>query len=397
MNTSSLSNAALILEDGNIFFGKQIGISGETFGEIVFNTSMTGYQEIITDPSYSNQIITFTYPHIGNVGVNKNDCESNIVYANGIIIRDLSIVSSNYRSEGSLLTYLKKKKIIGISDIDTRKLTKIIRISGSQLGCIIAHKKIKISKTLQKLKQLSHSKKIDLVQIVSTKTQYTLNNKNFKINNIPTIKNIKKKSKTRIVVYDFGVKQNILKILINQKCHITVVPAQTSAKEAMKLLPNGIFLSNGPGDPRPCYYAINAIKSFLKINIPIFGICLGHQLLALANGAQITKMRFGHHGGNHPVKELCSNKVMITSQNHNFTVNPIDLPKSIEITHISLFDKSIQGLRIKDKNAFSFQGHPESSPGPHDALSLFENFITLVKSCNYNIANKGEKCQNVPI
>ncbi|XBC39483.1 MAG: glutamine-hydrolyzing carbamoyl-phosphate synthase small subunit [Buchnera aphidicola (Nurudea shiraii)] len=396
MTISSFPEAVLILKNGIIFYGKSIGVLGETFGEIVFNTSMTGYQEILTDPSYLNQIITFTYPHIGNVGVNKYDCESDMIHAKGLIIRDLSTVYSNYRSETSLSTYLFKHKTVAISEIDTRKLTKILRQSGSQYGCITTKKPFKISKILKQLKTYDNHNKTDLAKKISTKITYMWNQNNTHIKPNTIIPSLKK-SKFHIVVYDFGIKKNILNMLSNKKCYLTIVPAQTSAQEALKLLPNGIFLSNGPGDPRSCYYAIQAIKKFLKINIPIFGICLGHQLLALASGAKIIKMKFGHHGGNHPVKNLISNTVIVTSQNHNFTVNPINLPKNIQITHISLFDGSIQGLQIINKNAFSFQGHPEASPGPHDSLSLFEKFTDFIKNHYYDIKNQEEKCQNVLI
>ncbi|XBC42416.1 MAG: glutamine-hydrolyzing carbamoyl-phosphate synthase small subunit [Buchnera aphidicola (Meitanaphis elongallis)] len=397
MTTTSSSEAVLILKDGTIFYGKSIGVSGETLGEVVFNTSMTGYQEILTDPSYLNQIITFTYPHIGNVGINKDDYESKIVHAKGLIVRDLSIIPSNYKSEISLSTYLINNKIIAISDIDTRKLTRILRTSGSQYGCIVTKNKFSIPKILKKIHSSYSFKKIDLAKIISTKLPYIWNKKNTYIQKHLTTLSTQKTPTLHIVVYDFGVKQNILKMLVERGCHLTIVPAQTPAKEVLKLLPDGIFLSNGPGDPRPCNYAVNAIKKFLEINIPMFGICLGHQLLALASGAQIIKMKFGHHGGNHPVKELSSNTVMITSQNHNFTVNPKSIPKHIRITHISLFDGSIQGLHRIDKNAFSFQGHPEASPGPHDSMLLFDKFITLIKNHNYHINHKEEKCQNVPI
>ncbi|XBC41902.1 MAG: glutamine-hydrolyzing carbamoyl-phosphate synthase small subunit [Buchnera aphidicola (Kaburagia rhusicola rhusicola)] len=393
MTTMSSSEAVLVLSDGTTFYGKSIGIPGEALGEVVFNTSMTGYQEILTDPSYFNQIITFTYPHIGNVGINKNDCESDTIHANGLIIRDLSIRFSNYRSEISLSQYLIKNKIIAISDVDTRKLTRILRISGSQYGCIITKKTFDFSETLNKICNLKNLKNQDLAKIVSTKSSYTWNEGQVSIKYHSKKSSLKKKPIFHIIVYDFGVKRNILRMLVSRKCHLTVVPANTSAQEVFKLSPDGIFLSNGPGDPRPCHYAINSIKKFLKINIPIFGICLGHQLLALANGAQIIKMKFGHHGGNHPVKELHSNIVMITSQNHNFTVNPNNLPNNIQITHTSLFDGSIQGLRVINKNAFSFQGHPEASPGPHDAITLFDQFITLIKNYKYNITLEGKNAK----
>lgn len=374
-------SATLILKDGNVFYGKSIGVQGETYGEVVFNTSMTGYQEILTDPSYSNQIITFTSPHIGNVGINKYDQESSMIHAKGLIIKELSKIYSNYRSQTSLSKYLFDQKIIAISNIDTRKLTRILRITGSQYGCIITKKICDIKNILNKIEKLKFTtQNQDLVKNISTKKIYTWNKKSINIYSNRTQHTKIKQKIWHVIVYDFGIKQNILRMLTDRHCYLTVIPANTPAEKALELLPDGIFLSNGPGDPRPCKYAIQTINMFLKINIPIFGICLGHQLLALASGAEITKMKFGHHGGNHPVQEIQSKNVIITSQNHNFTVNPKSLSKNMKITHISLFDGTIQGLCRTDKNAFSFQGHPEASPGPHDAMKLFDQFITLMKN-----------------
>lgn len=364
-------SATLILQNGTIFHGRSIGVNGYTVGEVVFNTSMTGYQEILTDPSYSHQIVTFTYPHIGNVGTNIYDEESDKMHIRGLIIKNISAISSNHRCTQSLSDYLKKNKIIAISDIDTRKLTHILRINGSQHGCIFTQNILNIHTAMKKNKEFLGLEGVDLAQQVSTKFAYKWNDSNM-------IK--KEKIFCHVVVYDYGVKKNILSILSNKGCQLTIVPADTSAEEVLKLSPHGIFLSNGPGDPRACNYAITAIKTFLKKNIPIFGICLGHQLLALASGAKIIKMKFGHHGSNHPVKEIISNKVMITTQNHNFTVDPDSIPKNIDITHISLFDHSLQGLRLNNKAAFSFQGHPEASPGPQDTINLFDHFITLIKN-----------------
>jgi len=357
--------AILVLEDGTIFNGKSIGINGITVGEVVFNTSITGYQEILTDPSYANQIITFTHPHIGNVGVNNDDAESNKIHAKGIIIRDLSISSSNYRSECTFPQYLKNNQIIAISDIDTRKLTRILRIKGFQYGCIMATETLDVNLAQKTLKNYLITDNIDVVSEVTTKSIYICKNK---------------KSIYHVVVYDFGIKKNILRLLLDRGCYLTIVPAHTNANDVLQLSPNGIFLSNGPGDPRLCHHAISAIKIFLKKNIPMFGICLGHQLLAIASGAKIIKMKFGHHGGNHPVKDINNNCVMITTQNHNFTVDHKTIPNNIKITHLSLFDNSLQGITRKDKFAFGFQGHPEASPGPHDSALLFDHFIQIMKN-----------------
>ncbi|WP_343152953.1 glutamine-hydrolyzing carbamoyl-phosphate synthase small subunit [Buchnera aphidicola] len=374
-------SAILVLEDGTIFYGKSIGKIGSTVGEIVFNTSITGYQEILTDPSYSHQLIVLTHPHIGNVGVNLEDEESKKIHAKGLIVREISLISSNYRSLGTFPEYLKKNNIVAISDIDTRKLTRIIRTKGSQNACIISGEEYtNVKKATLEIKKFPGLQGLDLVKTVSTCFPYKKGkNLNFLQKNKNNIFLNKKKTSFHIIVYDFGVKKSMLKMLVDRNCFLTIVPAKTSFEEAMLLSPDGIFLSNGPGDPRPCNYIINTIKKFLEINIPMFGICLGHQLLALASGAKIIKMKFGHHGANHPVKNLVSNSVMITSQNHGFTVDINSIPKNVGITHKSLFDNSIQGLQWNTKPVFSFQGHPEASPGPHDSSSLFNNFIDLIK------------------
>jgi len=371
-------SAVLVLEDGTKFHGRAIGAKGTTVGEVVFNTSITGYQEIITDPSYSHQIITLTHPHIGNVGTNSNDEESTKIHAKGLIIRDLSLIASNYRNEKNFSSYLKENNIVAISDIDTRKLTRILRTKGSQNGCIIEDTKENYSIAHKNAKNFLSLQGLDLAKKVSTKFIYNWHESSFNINKKKYFSIKKEKNLLHVVVYDFGVKRNILRMLVDRGCYLTVVPATTDAKTVLNLSPDGIFLSNGPGDPRPCLYAINAIQCFLKTNIPIFGICLGHQLLALASGAKIIKMKFGHHGGNHPVKDIKTNRVIITSQNHSFTVDIKNMPKNIETTHTSLFDGTLQGLALTNKSAFSFQGHPEASPGPHDASSLFNHFIQLI-------------------
>lgn len=375
-------SAVLVLEDGTRFHGRSIGAQGTTVGEVVFNTSITGYQEIITDPSYSHQIVTLTHPHIGNIGTNQNDEESSKIHIRGLIIRDMSPISSNYRSEKTFASYLKENNIIAISDIDTRKLTRILRTKGSQNGCIIEDKKENYIIAHKKAKDCLSLQGLDLAKKVTTQTIYNWNKGSYIINKKKLYP--EKKFLFHIVVYDFGVKRNILRMLVDRKCYLTVVPATTHSKTVLDLAPDGIFLSNGPGDPRPCHYAIKSIQDFLKINIPIFGICLGHQLLALASGANIIKMKFGHHGGNHPVKELKTNRVIITSQNHNFTVDTKHMPKNIEITHTSLFDGTLQGLRLINKPAFSFQGHPEASPGPHDGSYLFNHFIKLLNAKKFS-------------
>ncbi|SLM64659.1 Carbamoyl-phosphate synthase small chain [Dickeya aquatica] len=349
-------------------------------GEVVFNTSMTGYQEILTDPSYSRQIVTLTYPHIGNVGANKADEESPAVHAQGLVIRDLPLIASNYRSEESLSDYLKRHNIVAIADIDTRKLTRLLREKGAQNGCIIAGDAPDAALALEKAKAFPGLKGMDLAKEVTTQSPYTWLQGSWTLEGeLPAAKD-ESELPYHVVAYDYGVKRNILRMLVDRGCRLTVVPAQTPADEVLKLNPDGIFLSNGPGDPAPCDYAIEAIKAFLETDIPVFGICLGHQLLALASGAQTVKMKFGHHGGNHPVKDLDGNRVMITAQNHGFAVDETSLPATLRATHKSLFDGSLQGIHRTDKAAFSFQGHPEASPGPHDAAPLFDHFIELIES-----------------
>ncbi|CAL4042274.1 Carbamoyl-phosphate synthase small chain [Buchnera aphidicola (Takecallis arundicolens)] len=367
-------SAFLALEDGTLFRGTSIGVKGITVGEIVFNTSMTGYQEILTDPSYKNQIITFTYPHIGNTGINNVDNESNQIQVKGIIVHNISLINSNYQNNISLSKYLKQNNIIGIMNIDTRKLTKIIRNTGTQYGCILSDSYTNIDIACKYIKDAINNPEKNIVEKISTKIIYTWTEGTKK-------KNITKQTKLlfHIIVYDFGLKQNILKLLVDYGCYVTVIPAETPAEQVISLNPDGILLSNGPGDPRSCINIIKNIKILLSTMIPIFGICLGHQLLAIANEAQIIKMKFGHHGSNHPVQNLKTKKVMITTQNHNFTINKNNLPKSIKITHQSLFDKTIQGIKIINKYVFGFQGHPEASPGPNDAEQIFDTFIKYIK------------------
>ncbi len=373
-------SALLVLDDGTIFRGRSIGALGSTVGEVVFNTSMTGYQEILTDPSYSHQIITLTYPHIGNIGTNISDEESSKIHARGLIIRDLSLISSNFRSQTSLSDYLKYHNIVAIADIDTRKLTRLLRHKGSQNGCIMAGEMANETDALTKVREFPGLIGLDLAKEVTTQQQYTWTQRTWSlINGLPDTKE-DKILPYHVVVYDFGVKQNILRMLVDRGCRLTVVPAQTSAQDVMKLQPDGLFLSNGPGDPAACCYAIKAIQQLLKTNLPLFGICLGHQLLALASGAKTVKMKFGHHGGNHPVKDIVSNKVIITAQNHGFAVDEFSLPNCLKTTHKSLFDGTLQGIHRTDKPAFGFQGHPEASPGPHDAAPLFDHFINLIKN-----------------
>jgi len=364
--------AMLVLADGTEFRGKSIGAEGKAIGEVVFNTSMTGYQEILTDPSYSQQIVCLTYPHIGNTGINSEDIESNNVYATGLIIRDLSLVSSNFRSEMDLSSYLIKHNIVAISDIDTRQLTKHIRQNGAQSGCIstIENKQA----THQAAKNFPGLAGMDLAKVVSTKKNYFFDEGEWALGNGFERA---KKSSFHVVVYDFGIKKNILRMLVSRGCKLTVVPADTDYKEVIKLKADGIFLSNGPGDPEPCDYAIKNIQGLLDLDLPLFGICLGHQLLAIAAGGKTKKMKFGHHGANHPVQDLINKKVFITSQNHGFTVDE-KLPKNIQVTHRSLFDGTIQGIQILDKPAFSFQGHPEASPGPQEMSYLFDKFLNFM-------------------
>ncbi|CAC9610331.1 Carbamoyl-phosphate synthase small chain (EC 6.3.5.5) [uncultured Gammaproteobacteria bacterium] len=368
--------AILALEDGAIFKGKSIGASGQTLGEVVFNTSMTGYQEILTDPSYAKQIVALTYPHIGNTGTNQIDEESTKVYASGLIIRDLPLLHSNWRNEMSLDEYLLNNNIIAISNIDTRALTRHLREKGALKGCIITGDNIDEALAITKAQSFAGLKNMDLAKVVSTTKQYTFNEGSYSLekgefNPLEV--------KFSVVVYDYGVKKNILRMLVDRGCDLTVVNAQTPVAEVLAMNPDGVFLSNGPGDPEPCDYAIENIQTLLAKNIPMFGICLGHQLLSLASGASTEKMTVGHHGANHPVQDLASKQVMITSQNHGFSVSASNLPAHLEVTHKSLFDDTIQGIRVTGKKAFGFQGHPEASPGPHDMSGLFDIFIQEMK------------------
>ncbi len=369
-------SALLVLEDGTVFKGVSIGAEGCSVGEVVFNTSMTGYQEILTDPSYCRQIVTLTYPHIGNTGTNSEDEESPNIHAQGLIIRDLPLVASNFRNQATLSDYLKKHNVVGIAEIDTRKLTRILREKGAQSGCIIAGGDLDAAKALAATKAFPGLKGMDLAKVVSCTEAYEWTEGSWKLGQGHTKP---AEYPFHVVAYDFGVKRNILRMLVDRGCRVTVVPAQTPAETVLAMNPDGVFLSNGPGDPEPCDYAIKAIKTFLETELPIFGICLGHQLLALASGAKTMKMKFGHHGANHPVKDLDRNVVMITSQNHGFAADDTDMPANLRVTHKSLFDGSLQGIHRTDKPAFSFQGHPEASPGPHDAAPLFDHFIDLIK------------------
>jgi carbamoyl-phosphate synthase small subunit len=364
--------AILALEDGSIFKGIGIGAVGETVGEVVFNTAMTGYQEILTDPSYARQIVTLTYPHIGNTGVTSEDEESSQVWAAGLVIRDLPLLASNFRSEQSLEDYLKERNVVAIADIDTRRLTRILREKGAQNGCIITGENLDEARALELAKAFAGLKGMDLAKEVSVKESYEWTEGSWKLGEGHTKPDT---SKFHVVAYDFGVKRNILRMLADRGCRLTVVPAQTPASDVLAMNPDGIFLSNGPGDPEPCDYAIKAIQEILETDIPVFGICLGHQLLGLASGAKTQKMKFGHHGANHPVETIAESTVMITSQNHGFAIDETTLPDNLEMTHRSLFDKSLQGIQRTDKKAFSFQGHPEASPGPHDCAPLFDKFI----------------------
>ncbi|WP_273393940.1 glutamine-hydrolyzing carbamoyl-phosphate synthase small subunit [Actinobacillus porcinus] len=368
--------AILVLADGSVFHGTSIGATGHTIGEVVFNTSMTGYQEILTDPSYFRQIVTLTYPHIGNTGTNLEDLESDGVYAAGLIIRDLPKLHSNFRSNQGLSEYLKENNVVAIADIDTRRLTRILRDKGAQAGCIMTGN-IDEKKALELALSFGSMAGKDLAQEVTTKETYQWTQGEWQLGKgyVETTA-----PEFNIVAYDFGVKRNILRMLAQRGCHITVVPAKTPAKEVLALNPDGIFLSNGPGDPEPCDYAINAIKDILATKKPVFGICLGHQLLGLASGGKTKKMAFGHHGANHPVQDLNTQQVMITSQNHGFEVDENSLPANVRVTHRSLFDNSVQGIELTDQVAYSFQGHPEASPGPHDVAYLFDKFIEAMRA-----------------
>lgn len=396
MNTN-YAKAILALADGTVFYGQSIGASGHTVGEVVFNTAMTGYQEILTDPSYAQQIVTLTYPHIGNTGTNDEDSESGRllgeqqkVWANGLIIRDLTLVTSNFRSSQSLHDYLIKSNTVAIADIDTRKLTRLLREKGAQNGCIMtadADGNLDEAKAIEFAKGFAGIKGMDLAKVCCDKDGFTWTQGSWQLVNpdvSATCGHFKQlgsdiEQKFNIVAYDFGIKTNILRMLVDRGCHVTVVPAQTPIEDVLKHNPDGIFLSNGPGDPEPCTYAIDAIKHIItKTDIPLFGICLGHQLLALASGAQTIKMKFGHHGANHPVQDIEQGTVMITSQNHGFAVDEATLPSNVKVTHRSLFDGSNQGIELTNKPAFSFQGHPEASPGPHDCAPLFDKFAHMM-------------------
>ena len=364
--------AVLALQDGTIFQGISVGADGQTIGEVVFNTAMTGYQEILTDPSYCRQIVTLTYPHIGNTGVNSADMESSMIHSAGLIVRDASILVSSWRAERDFREFLRGGESVAIANIDTRKLTRLIRKKGAQSGCIMTGD-IDPDTAVQHAQKFPGIAGMDLAKFVTTERVYQwCQGTDFGKRGRIISRRI---APYHVVAYDFGIKRNILRLLSDLDCRMTVVPAQTTAKEAMAFAPDGVFLSNGPGDPEPCDYAIKAIQEIIESGVPVFGICLGHQLLALACGAKTVKMKFGHHGANHPVQELRSGRVMITSQNHGFSVEEDSLPEHVEATHRSLFDGTLQGIALKDKPAFSFQGHPEASPGPHDLLPLFEHFI----------------------
>ena len=389
---SQTKPAILVLADGTVFRGISIGAEGGSVGEVVFNTAMTGYQEILTDPSYCKQIVTLTYPHIGNVGCNPEDVESSQVFASGLIIRDLSMTVSNFRATQSLPEYLKANNVVAIAGIDTRKLTRILRSKGAQNGCIASGDDVEAA--LAAAKGFAGLAGMDLAQVVTCDKSYEWTQREWKLgagyedlgtgisdlggsgtakSRIPNPKSF------HVVAYDFGVKRNILRMLAERGCRITVVPAKTPAADVLALKPNGVFLSNGPGDPEPCDYAIAATQKFLEVGMPLFGICLGHQILGLASGAKTVKMKFGHHGDNHPVQDTQTKRVMITSQNHGFAVDAATLPANARVTHVSLFDGTLQGFDLTDKPAFCFQGHPEASPGPHDVDGLFDKFVGMME------------------
>jgi carbamoyl-phosphate synthase small subunit len=366
--------AILVLADGSVFRGLSIGADGITTGEVVFNTAMTGYQEILTDPSYSRQIVTLPYPHIGNTGINREDVEAERIHAAGLVVRDVPRLYSNFRAGSSLTDYLKRQNIVAIADIDTRRLTRILREKGAQSGCIMAGTADE-AQALEAARAFPGLAGMDLAKVVTATTSYEWSETEWKLG-----RGYGQQTEPRfhVVAFDYGVKRNILRMLAERGCRLTVLPATATAAEAMALKPDGIFLSNGPGDPEPCDYAIEAIAELVAAGVPTFGICLGHQLLALASGAKTVKMKFGHHGANHPVKDLDSGRVAITSQNHGFAVDPATLPANLRSTHVSLFDGSLQGIARTDAPAFSFQGHPEASPGPHDVSYLFDRFIKLM-------------------
>ena len=367
--------ALLALADGTVFRGKGIGASGSSVGEVVFNTALSGYQEILTDPSYARQIVTLTYPHIGNYGVNREDCEAGRIHAAGLVIRDLPLLASNFRSEQTLDAYLQAENVLGLADIDTRKLTRILRENGAQAGCLMAGEQLDADAAVAQARAFPGLAGMDLAQVVSAQQSYAWSEGEWKLG-----AGFAKPDDFRyhVVAYDFGVKRNILRMLASRGCKVTVVPAKTPAAEVLALNPDGIFLSNGPGDPEPCDYAVAAIRVFLERRLPVFGICLGHQLMGLAAGGKTLKMKFGHHGANHPVKDLETGQVLITSQNHGFAVDPSTLPANVKVTHVSLFDGSLQGMAWTDRPAFCFQGHPEASPGPHDVAYLFDRFTGMM-------------------
>ena len=370
---SQTKPAILVLADGTVFRGIAIGAEGSSVGEVVFNTSITGYQEILTDPSYCKQIVTLTYPHIGNVGCNAEDVESRQVFASGLIIRDLSMTVSNFRSTQSLPEYLKANNVVAIAGIDTRRLTRILRSKGAQNGCIATGDNVEAA--LAAARNFAGLAGMDLAQVVSCDKPYDWKQRQWELGT--GYRDITE-SKFHVVAYDFGVKCNILRLLAERGCRITVVPAKTSAADVLAMKPDGVFLSNGPGDPEPCDYAIEATKKFIEVGIPLYGICLGHQIMGLAVGAKTVKMKFGHRGANHPVQDTHTRRVMITSQNHGFAVDAATLPKNTRVTHISLFDGTLQGFELTNKPAFCFQGHPEASPGPHDVDVLFDRFVAMM-------------------
>ncbi len=406
-----MTTALLALEDGSLFYGESIGVPGEAVGEVVFNTAMTGYQEILTDPSYARQIVTLTYPHIGNTGCNAEDMESGKTYATGLIIRDLPAVHSNWRAQESLPEFMRRHRLVGISGLDTRRLTKLLREKGAQNGCILAAgkgKKLDKQKALKAARAFPGLKGMDLAKVVTVKAPYAWSEGTWvrgegHRQNVParfadgTEARAAVQGRTdrgfRVVAYDYGIKRNILRMLADRGCDLTVVPAQTPAAEVLRMNPDGVFLSNGPGDPEPCDYAIRAIREIVETGLPVFGICLGHQLLGLASGGRTIKMKFGHHGANHPVQDLDTGRVMITSQNHGFAVDEASLPANLRVTHRSLFDGSNQGIARTDKPAFSFQGHPEASPGPRDVSPLFDHFIRLMEKHRFQVSGLTSQVQ----
>ena len=379
-NMANFEPAVLVLADGTVFRGRSIGAAGAAVGEVVFNTAMTGYQEILTDPSYCRQIVTLTYPHIGNTGVNAEDAESRRVYAEGLVVRDVPRLLSSWRSQGDLTSYLKKNKVVGIAELDTRKLTRILREKGAQNGCLTTE--VDVEKALSKAKAFPGLAGMDLAKVVTTDKPYEWTEGRWALG---TGYRKLENPRFHVVAYDYGIKHNILRLIAERSARVTVVPAQTPARDVLRMKPDGVFLANGPGDPEPCDYAIEAIGEILDATkIPVFGICLGHQLMGLASGAKTLKMKFGHHGANHPVKDLDTGRVVITSQNHGFAVDPQTIGGNLRPTHVSLFDGSLQGLARTDRPAFCFQGHPEASPGPHDIGYLFDRFAKLMADAKAN-------------